>query len=60
MRIRGNWGCLQVWLSGLVSAIAINYLAKGFIDIILNINSLLTWLQNSGVGEYIYRFFGGR
>ena len=35
-------------------------LITGFIDIVLNINSLLEWLQKSGVGEFIYRLLGGR
>ncbi len=60
MKIRGNWGCLRWWISGLVTAIAINYLITGFVDIVLNINTLLTWLQKSGVGEFIYRLFAGR
>lgn len=60
MKIRGNWGCIQWWISALVTAIAINYLITGFIDIVLNINSLLEWLQKSGVGEFIYRLLGGR
>ncbi|MBD2694845.1 hypothetical protein [Anabaena catenula] len=60
MKIRGNWGCFQIFLSGLVSAIAINYLITGFIDIVFNIDKLLTWLQRSGIAEFIYRLFGGR
>ncbi|WP_413176424.1 hypothetical protein [Anabaena azotica] len=60
MKIKGNWGCLQWWVSGLVTAVAINYLITGFIDIVLNIDKLLTWLQRSGIGEFIYRLFGGR
>ncbi len=60
MRIRGNWGCFQMFLSGIVSAIAINYLITGFLDIVFNIDKLLTWLQRSGIAEFIYRLFGGR
>ncbi|WP_071192609.1 hypothetical protein [Trichormus sp. NMC-1] len=60
MRIRGNWGCLQWWISGLVTAIAINYLISGFVDIVLNINKVLNWLQQSGIGAYIYKLLGGR
>ncbi|WP_242039874.1 hypothetical protein [Anabaena sphaerica] len=60
MKIKGNWGCLQWWVSGLATAIAINYLARGFVDIVLNINSLLEWLQKSGLGEFLYRLLGGR
>ncbi|MBD2296865.1 hypothetical protein H6G06_26160 [Anabaena sphaerica FACHB-251] len=60
MKIKGNWGCIHWWISALATAITINYLARGFVDIVLNINSLLEWLQKSGVGEFIYRLLGGR
>ena len=53
-------GCIQIFISGLVTAIAINYLAVGFIDIILNIDSLLQWLEKSGLWNYITALFGSR
>ena len=53
-------GCLYWWVSGLITAIAINYLIVGFIDIVMNINNVLEWLQQSGVAETIYRVLGGR
>ena len=53
-------GCIQIFLSGLVTAIAINYLVVGFIDIILNIDSLLQWLEKSGVMNFINSLFGSR
>jgi len=46
--MRGNWNFWQILVSGLATAIFFNYLITGFIDIVININSLLTWLQNSG------------
>ena len=53
-------GCIQMFLSGLITAIAINYLVVGFIDIILNIDSLLQWLEQSGAWKYINALFGSR
>jgi hypothetical protein len=53
-------GCLYWWVSGLITAIAINYLIVGFIDIWMNIHTLLEWLQQSGVLETVYRLLGGR
>jgi hypothetical protein len=47
-------------LSGLFLAITINYLITGFIDIVYNINSVLIWLNKSGLATYIYKLFGGR
>lgn len=47
MKIKGNWNIFQIFISGLVTAIFINYLLTGFIDIVISIDSLLTWLQNS-------------
>jgi hypothetical protein len=60
MRFRGNWNFFQIFISGLFTAITINYLITGFIDIVYNINSLLIWLNKSGIVETLYRFFGGR
>jgi hypothetical protein len=50
----------QIMLSGLVLAITINYLITGFVDIVYNINSVLIWLNKSGMATYIYKLFGGR
>jgi hypothetical protein len=47
-------------LSGLIAAITINYLVTGFVDIVYNINSVLIWLNKSGMATYIYKLFGGR
>lgn len=55
-----NFGCFNIFLSGLVTAITINYLATGFIDFVLNIDKLLQWLQQSGVMNFINSLFGGR
>jgi hypothetical protein len=43
-----------------MTAIFINYLVVGFIDYVHSINDLLQWLKQSGIGEYLYRLFGGR
>jgi hypothetical protein len=55
-----NKGCLNLFISSLMTAIFINYLVVGFIDYVHNINDLLIWLKQSGIGEYIYKLFGGR
>ena len=55
-----KFGCIQMFISGLVTAIAINYLVVGFIDIILNIDSLLQWLEKTGFWNYITALFGSR
>jgi hypothetical protein len=55
-----NWGCFNIFLSGLITAIAINYLVVGFIDFILNIDKLLQWLQSSGVMTFVTSLFGGK
>ena len=47
-------------LSGLITAIAINYLILGTIDYFHSINDLLIWVQQSGIGDSISKFFGGR
>ncbi|WP_066423357.1 hypothetical protein [Anabaena sp. 4-3] len=60
MRFKGNWGCFQLFVSSLVTLIFINYLVTGFIDVVLNVNNLLEWVQKSGVGEVIYRMVRGR
>ena len=46
-------------LSGLVTAIALNYLIMGFVDIVYNINSMLIWLQKSNLDIYINQFLKG-
>jgi hypothetical protein len=60
MKIRGNSGCLKLFISSLTTLIFIHYLATGFVDVVLTINSILAWWQRSGVGEFIYRLLGGR
>jgi hypothetical protein len=61
MRFRtNNKGCLSLFVSSLMTAIFINYLVVGFIDYVHSINDLLQWLKQSGIGEYLYRLFGGR
>jgi hypothetical protein len=47
-------------LSGLITAIAINYLILGTIDYFHSINDLLIWIKQSGMGDSISKFFGGR
>jgi hypothetical protein len=49
----------QIFLSGLVTAIAINYLIVGFVDIVVNINQVLLWLDKSGVNIYINQILKG-
>jgi hypothetical protein len=49
----------QIFLSGLITAIAINYLIVGFYDIVTNINSLLIWLDKSGIDIYINQILKG-
>jgi hypothetical protein len=49
----------KIFISGLVTAIAINYLIVGFVDIVLNINSLLIWLDKSGISIYINQILKG-
>jgi hypothetical protein len=60
MRFRGNWNFFQIFISGLFTAITINYLITGFVDIVHNINSLLIWIQKTGLSAYISKLFGGR
>lgn len=50
---------VRIFLSGLATAIAINYLIVGFYDIVININSLLLWLDKSGISIYINQLFKG-
>jgi hypothetical protein len=57
MRIKGNWNIFKIFISGLITAIFINYLLTGFIDIVINIDSLLIWLQNSGIDRMIKQMF---
>lgn len=49
----------QIFISGLITAIAINYLIVGFYDIVININSLLLWLDKSGIDIYINQILKG-
>ncbi|MEY3255651.1 MAG: hypothetical protein RLZZ29_782 [Cyanobacteriota bacterium] len=58
--IRSIKSFFQIMLSGLIAAITINYLVTGFVDIVYNVNSLLIWLNKSGMTTYIYKLFGGR
>lgn len=51
---------IKLFISGLITAIFLNYLITGFVDIIYNVNSLLIWVKQSGIGENLYKFFGGR
>ena len=51
---------IKLFISGLVTAIFFNYLITGFVDIVYNINSVLIWLKQTGISEYIYKLFGGR
>jgi hypothetical protein len=61
MRFKGNnQGCINLFISSLMTAIFINYLVTGFIDYLHSINSLLIWLNKSGLGAYISKLFGGR
>lgn len=50
---------IKIFISGLITAIAINYLIVGFVDIVLNINSLLIWLDKSGINIYINQILKG-
>ena len=50
---------IQIFISGLIAAIAINYLIVGFYDIVMNINSVLLWLQKSGIDIYIDQLLKG-
>jgi len=61
MKIKtNNQGCFSLFISSLATAIFINYLITGFVDIVYNINSVLIWLNKSGLGAYISKLFGGR
>jgi|UPI00036D3DB9 hypothetical protein len=60
MKFRGNWNFFEIFISGLFTAITINYLITGFADIVHNINSVLIWVHKSGLGVYLYKLFGGR
>ena len=51
---------IKLFISGLVTAIFLNYLINGFVDIVYNINSVLIWFHKSGMGAYISKLFGGR
>lgn len=60
MRFRNNQSWFSLFISSLATVIFINYLITGFIDYVHSINDLLIWLKQSGIGENLYRFFGGR
>ena len=49
----------KIFISGLVTAIAINYLIVGFVDIVVNINQVLLWLDKSGINIYINQILKG-
>lgn len=49
----------KIFISGLVTAIAINYLIVGFVDIVVNINQVLLWVDKSGIGIYINQILKG-
>jgi hypothetical protein len=49
----------QIFISGLVTAIAINYLIVGFVDIVVNVNHILLWLDKSGIDIYINQILKG-
>jgi hypothetical protein len=49
----------QIFISGLVTAIAINYLIVGFVDIVVNVNHILLWLDKSGINIYINQILKG-
>jgi hypothetical protein len=55
MKIKGNWNLIEIFISGLVTVIFINYLATGFTDVVFNINSLLNWLQKSDLLNHLIR-----
>ena len=57
--IRDIKNFLKIWLSGLVTAIAINYLILGFFDIVHTINQFVIWLQKSNIDIYINQFLKG-
>ena len=50
-------GCLNFWLGGLITAIFLNYLITGFIDFVLNIQSVLDWLQQNEQFQTLLRTF---
>jgi hypothetical protein len=60
MRSRNNQSWFSLFISSLLTVITINYLITGFIDYVHSINDLLIWLKQTGIGENLYRFFGGR
>ncbi len=57
MKIKGDWNFIKIFISGLTTVIFINYLLNGFADIVINIDTLLTWLQHSGVDKLINQLF---
>lgn len=57
MKIKGNWSFLEMFISGLSTLIFINYLVTGFSDVVINIDSLLTWLQHTNFNQLINQLF---
>lgn len=55
MKIKGNWNFVEIFVSGLVTVIFINYLATGFADVVFNINSILNWLHKSHLLNHLIR-----
>jgi hypothetical protein len=55
MKIKGNWNFVEIFVSGLVTVIFINYLVTGFTDVVFNINLLLNWLQKSDFLNHLIR-----
>ena len=51
---------IDLFIGGLITAIFLNYLITGFVDIVYNVNSFLIWLNKSGLIVYISKLFGGR
>lgn len=50
-KFKSKWSFGEIFLTGLITAISINYLVGGFVDIVLNINSLINWLQQSNLAD---------
>lgn len=56
MKIKGNWGFLEMFISGLSTLIFINYLITGFRDVVININNFLTWWQHTNLSQLFNQF----
>ncbi len=46
-KLKSDWNFTEIFLSGLVTAISINYLVSGFWDIVVNFSYLVSWLDQS-------------